>query len=203
MLNLKDTKSENKFWSNRYEEGRTGWDIGFPSTPLKTYIDQLENKDLKILIPGAGNAYEAEYLFGQGFKNVFILDISKAPLEAFQKRNPTFPSSHLLNGNFFEHEEKYDLIFEQTFFCSFPPLKNNRMLYAKTMARILFPKGKLVGLWFDFPLTDDLVKRPFGGDKEEYLSYLSPYFETVVFEKCYNSIEPRKGKELFGIFQKK
>lgn len=203
MSNLKNTNSENEFWSKRYEEGRTGWDIGFPSTPLKMYIDQLENKDLKILIPGAGNAYEAEYLFAQGFKNVFVLDISKAPLEAFQKRNPDFPSGQLLLGNFFEHEEKYDLIFEQTFFCSFPPLKNNRILYAETMARLLFPKGKLVGVWFDIPLTGDLVKRPFGGTREEYLSYLSFHFEIVVFEKCHNSIEPRKGSELFGIFQKK
>lgn len=203
MSNLKDTNSENEFWSKRYEEGRTGWNIGFPSTPLKTYIDQLENKDLKILIPGAGNAYEAEYLFGQGFKYIYILDISKAPLEEFQKRNPAFPSHQLMNENFFTHEGKYDLIFEQTFFCSFPPLKNNRILYAKTMSQLLSPIGKLVGVWFDIPLTEDLVKRPFGGTKEEYLSYLLPYFEPVVFEKCYNSIEPRKGNELFGIFQKK
>jgi len=203
MNKITDSNSENKFWSTRYEEGRTGWDIGYPSTPLKTYIDQLENKDLKILIPGAGNAYEAEYLFRQGFKNVFILDISKAPLEAFQKRNPNFPADHLLHENFFSHEEKYDLIFEQTFFCSFPPLKNNRILYAETMSRLLLPNGKLVGVWFDFPLKDDLVKRPFGGTREEYLSYLSPLFEVVVFEKCHNSIEPRKENELFGIFRKK
>lgn len=77
------------------------------------------------------------------------------------------------------------------------------MLYAKTMSRLLAPKGKLVGVWFDFPLTGDMVKRPFGGSKEEYLGYLSEYFEVVVFEKCYNSIEPRKGNELFGVFQKK
>jgi SAM-dependent methyltransferase len=203
MSKIKDTNSENEFWSKRYQEGRTGWDIGFPSTPLKTYIDQLDNKDLKILIPGAGNAYEAEYLFAQGFKNVFVLDISKAPLEAFQKRNPDFPSEQLLEGNFFEQEEKYDLIFEQTFFCSFPPLKNNRMLYAETMADLLSPKGKLVGVWFDIPLTGDLEKRPFGGTQEEYLSYFSSHFETMVFEKCHNSIEPRKESELFGIFQKK
>lgn len=203
MSNIKDTKSENKFWSNRYQDGQTGWDIGYPSTPLKTYIDQLEDKDIKILIPGAGNAYEAEYLFGQGFKNIFILDISKAPLEKFQKRNPGFPAEQLIHENFFSHQGQYDLIFEQTFFCSFPPLKNNRMLYAETMSRILSPNGKLVGVWFDFPLKGDLVKRPFGGTKQEYLSYLTPYFETIIFEKCYNSIEPRKGNELFGIFQKK
>ncbi len=203
MSNIKDTKSENKFWSNRYQDGQTGWDIGYPSTPLKTYIDQLEDKDIKILIPGAGNAYEAEYLFGQGYKNNLILDISKAPIEKYQKRNPGFPAEQLIHENFFSHQGQYDLIFEQTFFCSFPPLKNNRMLYAETMSRILSPNGKLVGVWFDFPLKGDLVKRPFGGTKQEYLSYLTPYFETIIFEKCYNSIEPRKGNELFGIFQKK
>lgn len=203
MSDLKKSNSDKEFWSNRYQEGQTGWDIGYASTPLKKYIDQLKNQNLKILIPGAGNAYEAEYLFGQGFKYIYILDIAKAPLEAFKKRNPAFPSHQILNENFFKHQAKYDLIFEQTFFCSFPPFKENRMLYAETMSRLLSPIGKLVGVWFDFPLTDDLEKRPFGGTKEEYLSYLLPYFETVTFEKCYNSIEPRKGNELFGIFQKK
>lgn len=77
------------------------------------------------------------------------------------------------------------------------------MLYTKTMSRLLFPKGKLVGLWFDIPLAGDLKKRPFGGTREEYLSYLSAHFDTLVFEKCYNSVDDRKGNELFGIFQKR
>ena len=55
----------------------------------------------------------------------------------------------------------------------------------------------------NLPLIMDTDKRPFGGTREEYLTYLSPYFNTQVFEKCYNSIQPRAGNELFGIFQKK
>lgn len=120
MTNAKDTKQQEEFWSTRYSEERTGWDIGKPSTPLKTYIDQLENKDLRILIPGAGNAHEAEYLWQQGFKNIYVLDISEAPLIAFAKRVPDFPKEQLLLGNFFEQSGAYDLIIEQTFFCSFP-----------------------------------------------------------------------------------
>ena len=80
-----NTNSEQAFWTNRYQENRTGWDIGYPSTPLKEYFDQLDNKALKILIPGAGNAYEAEYLWQQGFKNVHVLDISEIPLKALQQ----------------------------------------------------------------------------------------------------------------------
>ena len=51
-----------EYWEERYRAGTTGWDIGSPSTPLKEYIDQLQDPSKKILIPGAGNAYEAEYL---------------------------------------------------------------------------------------------------------------------------------------------
>jgi len=58
-----NTESENKYWTNRYNSDKTGWDLGEPSQPLTQYIDQIKNKEIKILIPGAGNAYEAEYLF--------------------------------------------------------------------------------------------------------------------------------------------
>jgi len=199
-MNSENTKD---YWSQRYIDKRTGWDIGAPSTPLKTYIDQLTNTNLKILIPGAGNAYEAEYLIAKGFKNVFILDISEIPLQEFQQRNPEFPSEQFVCEDFFAHQESYDLIIEQTFFCSFPPLVETRKQYAKQMADLLAPNGKLVGLWFDIPLTDDLEKRPFGGTKEEYLGYFEPYFTSKTFEKAYNSISPRAGNELFGIFVKR
>jgi thiopurine S-methyltransferase len=56
-----------KFWDELYNTGQTGWDIGYVSTPLKAYFDQLSNQSLEILIPGAGNAYEAEYLYKNGF----------------------------------------------------------------------------------------------------------------------------------------
>ena len=105
------------FWNDKYKSGATGWDIGHISTPLKVYFDQLTNKDLKILIPGGGNSYEAEYLHNQGFKNVFVADISKVPLQNLQMRLPDFPKEHLLHGDFFDLKGKYDLIVEQTFFA--------------------------------------------------------------------------------------
>jgi len=193
---------EEEYWTNRYEDKLTGWNIGYPSTPLKEYIDQLENKTLKILIPGAGNAYEAEYLWNQGFRNVFVLDISEPPLLALKKRVPEFPNDQLLHSDFFKHSGSYDLIIEQTFFCSFEPTSENRAAYATQVSKLLKPDGKLVGLWFKHALLEG-AKRPFGGTLKEYLEYLTPYFEVVVFENCYNSIAPRFGNELFGMFLKR
>lgn len=194
---------ENKYWTLRYKEQRTGWDIGHPSPPLKTYIDQLEDKSIRILIPGAGNAYEAEYLFKKGFKNITVLDISKTPLNEFKKRLPEFPKHQLIQANFFEFSGKYDLILEQTFFCSFEPSNVNRNNYAIKMSNLLVNNGKLVGLWFDLPLIKNTDKRPFGGTKTGYLKHLTPFFKATIFERCYNSIAARKDKELFGIFSKK
>lgn len=196
-------ENEQQYWTERYRNQTTGWDIGHPSTPLKNYVDQLQDKTISILIPGAGNAYEAEYLWQEGFQNVYVLDISKVPLEAFQKRNPDFPATQLLLADFFKHQGQYDLILEQTFFCSFVPTDENRNAYTKHMVSLLKPKGKLAGVWFDIPLTGDMEKRPFGGNKELYLSYLNPHLEMKTFERCYNSIPPRQGNELFGIFTKK
>lgn len=192
-----------EYWSERYENHQTGWDIGYPSTPIKAYFDQVKDKTLRILIPGAGNAHEAEYLHQQGFTNVFVLDIAPQPLAYFEERVRDFPKGHLIQSDFFDHDAEYDLIVEQTFFCSFPPFPARRQAYAKKVAELLPKGGKLIGLWFTFPLTDDFTRRPFGGSKGEYLTYFEPYFDIRVFEACYNSIRPRSGNELFGLMIKK
>ena len=199
---MKNTETQN-YWTKRYLDKKTGWDIGYPSTPIKMYIDQLTNKNISILIPGAGNGYEAEYLHQKGFTNVSVLDISKPPLESFSKRNPNFPKEKLVFADFFLHHGQYDLIFEQTFFCSFSPTETNRLAYSKKMNALLKPKGKLVGVWFDIPLvTDNTENRPFGGDKKTYLTYFIPYFKVHTFTTCYNSIPERANQELFGILKK-
>ena len=51
-----------------------------------------------------------------------------------------------------------------------------------------------MGLLFDGPLNED--HPPFGGTKQEYEKYLRPYFNIKVFERSYNSINPRRGREL-------
>lgn len=199
----KGSMDEKSFWTNRYKTGTTGWDIGYPSTPIKEYVNQLPDKSISILIPGAGNAYEAEYLFQKGFRNINVLDISEIPLASFKHRNPEFPSSQLFHEDFFKHNGKYDLILEQTFFCSFIPTDQNRIQYFKTIHHLLCPEGILAGVWFNFPLTEDMETRPFGGNKELYMRYLKPYFKVHTFESCYNSIPERQGKELFAILERK
>jgi methyl halide transferase len=192
-MNLNET-----YWSSRYRENNTGWDLNMISPPLKEFIDQLEDKTIKILIPGAGNAYEAEYLISKGFEQVHVLDIAREPLENLKLRFPSFPSKNLHHEDFFKFNDTFDLILEQTFFCALPREKRN--LYAEKMNSLLKANGKLVGLLFNTEFEQE--GPPFGGSKDEYLTYFSPKFNIQILEECTNSIPPRQGKELFFIFKK-
>lgn len=180
-------------WDNRYKSNDIGWDLGKVSNPLKTYIDQFEDKSLKILIPGGGNSYEAEYLFKKGFTNIFVVDVSKTALENLRKRVPNFPENQLLHQDFFDMNDTFDLILEQTFFCAINP--TIRQQYATKIHDLLSEKGKLVGVLFDAPLYKN--RPPFGGNKIEYSTYFKDLFHFDTFEKCYNSEPSRNGKELF------
>ena len=187
-----------QYWDNRYKNKDTQWDIGYVSTPLKAYFDQLTNKELKILIPGGGNSYEAEYLHNNGFTEVYVVDISETALQNLKQRVPTFPSKKLLHIDFFLLQETFALIIEQTFFCALKPSLRNE--YAVKTHQLLKPKGKLAGLLFKFPLTDD--GPPFGGSEKEYRTLFSPHFEIKTMKTAYNSIPQRQDNELFIILQK-
>jgi methyl halide transferase len=184
---------DEQYWTKRYENSQTGWDIGYASTPIKDYVNQLTNLSSTILIPGAGNAYEAAYLYNKGFTNTYVVDISSYPLQRFIDRNPQFPQDQLIKADFFTLDGQYDLIIEQTFFCALHP--SQRQEYALQMKQLLKPGGKLVGVLFDDPLFDN--HPPFGGNRETYLPFFTPHFKINVFERCYNSIPPRQDRELF------
>lgn len=181
------------YWEKRWENKETGWDIGYPSPPLKEYIDTLKDKSIRILIPGAGNAYEAEYLHQKGFVNTFIVDIAGQAIKNFLKRYPSFPPSQALEEDFFVHTGQYDLILEQTFFCALLPSFRER--YVKKIHELLVNGGKLAGVLFNCKLNKD--HPPFGGDITEYTQLFSPYFSSLKISPCYNSILPRQGQEVF------
>lgn len=189
---------DKRYWEERWKSDQTGWDIGYASNPLTAYIDQIANKDISIVIPGCGNAWEGEYLWKKGFRNVFLVDLSRTALDKFKMRVPDFPDEHLILGDFFELEQRFDLILEQTFFCAIDP--NLRMNYAQKAYEILNNGGKLAGVLFNCDFGNN--HPPFGGTKEEYLQYFEPLFEIKHFDAAHNSIKPRENRELFVLLRK-
>ncbi len=211
-MNTSSTTFDSSYWEKRYKDSETPWEIGYASPPLVAYFDKLvekekSNKNLNILIPGGGSSHEAEYLHKKGFQNVFVIDLAAKPLEEFSERCPDFPKEHLIQDDFFKLEGEnstyinfFDLIVEQTFFCALDP--RLRSDYAKKMNELLKTEGKLIGLLFDFPIQEEQDSPPFGGNANEYRDIFEPYFEIKNLKRCYNSIKPRQGTELFIEFVK-
>ena len=198
-------KFNQKYWEDRYQNNETQWDLKEVSPPLKSIIDHLyvtypANKEIKILVPGAGSGYEVAYLFNKGYKNIYAIDLAAKPLEKILKQCPDFPKSQLIQGDFFElNHNDFDLILEQTFFCALDP--SLRTAYVTKMHQLLKTGGKLTGLLFQFPLTNE--GPPFGGSIEEYFELFETQFQIKFIETAQNSIKPRADKELFFIFDNK
>ena len=182
------------YWTNRYENQLTGWDIGSASPPLMKYAEQT-NKSTKILIPGAGNGHEAIALCRLGYTDITVVDIAKLPL---QKIEATKLPITCIHSDFFEIEGSFDLILEQTFFCALDPSLRND--YVDKMYELLADQGTLAGVLFGIEFEKE--GPPFGGNIDEYQQLFSASFPFFDISPCYNSIPPRAGTELFFIAKK-
>ena len=187
------------FWNSQYYTNSTGWDLGEVSPPIKAYIDQLTSKDLRILIPGCGNSYEAGYLLQQGFTNITLIDIAPILVARLQEKYRNNENIKIIQGDFFEHLGEYDIILEQTFFCALDP--SLREKYVAKMHQLLAPGGKLVGVLFNREFEQQ--GPPFGGSGSAYKLLFEKHFKPVIFETCHNSFSKRSDTELFVILTPK
>ena len=185
------------YWEAQYQSKSTGWDLGDISPPIKKYIDTLENKETAILIPGCGNTYEAEYLLKKGFTNITVIDVAPTLVAELIKKFSNNSNITIVLGDFFEHQGKYDLIIEQTFFCALPPTM--RQKYVWKMHQLLADKGILAGLLFNRRFE---INPPFGGDKTEYEMLFKASFDFLQMDICLDSAAPRSNSELFIEFKK-
>ena len=190
---------DGNYWDNCYENNDAVWDLGTISPPIRAYIDQLTDKNVRILIMGCGNAHEAEYLVESGFTDITLIDIAPTLVENLKQKFASKPQVKVVLGDFFELNQPFDLVLEQTLFCAIDPkLRPN---YVQKMKEIVVLHGKIVGVMFSKIFEFD--GPPFGGTKEEYTKYFEPYFDIKILDNCYNSAEKRQGVEVFINFVRK
>lgn len=187
--------ADKHYWEHRWQQQQTGWDLGMVSPPLKQFIDSIPDKNLRILIPGCGNAYEAHYLIENGFTCVTVIDIAPTLIDTLNQSfhtKQTHGHFKAICGDFFELTGEYDLILEQTFFCAIDPSLRKR--YAEQCRALLATGGRIAGLLFNCEFEGG---PPYGGDMAEYTHYFTPLFTIRTMTPCLNSIAPRAGRELF------
>jgi SAM-dependent methyltransferase len=193
-----DHSLNKNYWDNQYLANTIGWDLGQVSPPIKEYIDTIANKNAKILIPGCGNSYEAEYLLANNFTNITILDISPTLVKNLEEKFKNNSNITILLGDFFEHQGNYDYILEQTFFCALPILFREK--YVSKMHKLLSDKGILFGLLFNRKFEKS---PPFGGSLNEYVKLFQNEFVLENLTLAENSVPARENTELCFEFIKK
>lgn len=181
------------YWEAKWQNLETGWDLGQSCPAIEAYIQHNQNLADKILIPGCGNAYEADFLWNLGYRNITVLDFAPKAADYLREKFNGKEGIEVICENFFDHSGRYDLILEQTFFCALPPLMRNN--YAQKMHDLLNENGRLVGVLFDRKFTQN--GPPFGGSLSEYELIFKKYFQIIKLEKCENSIPARQGTEAF------
>lgn len=186
-----DRPLDSAYWEAQYKAKTTGWDLGTVSPPIQSYVDTVADKNCSSLIPGCGNSYEAEYLLEQGFTNSTVIDIAPTPVSILKEKFKNNPNIQIVLGDFFEHQGKYDLIIEQTFFCALPPTM--RQKYVWKMHQLLADEGILAGLLFNRTFESG---PPFGGSKQEYEKLFAVAFDFLKMDACENSVAPRTNSEL-------
>lgn len=189
---------DQNYWNSKWESNQTRWDIGVASPAITDYMAQYPDKNAAVLIAGCGNAYEAVYLLANNFTNITLIDFAPEVVKVLIEKFAGNAAIKILCTDFFEHKEQYDLLLEQTFFCAIAP--ERRTDYVQKVLSLLKPKGRIVGLLFDKIFEEP--GPPFGGDLYTYEKLFKPYFTIHKMEKCYNSIAPRAGKEIFINFLK-
>jgi len=188
------------YWSQRYRENRTGWDLHVPNSGLVAAVKARLQPSARILIPGAGRGYEAEALWDAGYDEVYVCDWAEEAFEALRsasQHDRVWLAKRLIVGDFFELDDKFDAIVEQTFFCALDPGK--RAAYVEQCARLLCGGGSWIGILFDryFPTPGP----PFGGGQETYKTLFEPSFSVLEWKPFTDSVAPRLGAEWFGVLR--
>lgn len=154
-------------WNQRYIDNDTPWDNAAPAAALNELLSafpQFFTSDSRALVLGCGRGYDADHLQRHGL-DVTGLDISPAAIDHAKNTNAevTWLCEDLFTHSH-EQARSYDLIFEHTCFCIFPPEQQSR--YIEAAQRLLKPGGLLVGVFLVASEPDLTVGPPFFSRRE-------------------------------------
>ena len=194
---------KSSFWDEIYNNGKIGWDL---KSPNPVFVDLLTKKEIiipgKILISGCGKGYDAVAAYKIGYE-VSAVDFS-APAIDFairmaQKENASInfikEDIFMFDGNL---NNNFDYVYDYATYCAINPARREE--YAKKIAGLLNPGGKLIALWF--PVEDREGGPPFGIDLIDTYKIFSKYLSLELSSRKINSIKPRRGREVLQVYVK-
>lgn len=193
--------SDSQFWTDIYNEGNPGWDLGEPAAAFKDMIQRVKLPKCRILVLGCGAGHDAA-LFAQAGHVVTAVDFSKGAIDQAKKMYGHLDNITFLQQDIFmlphEWNGTFDVIIEHTCFCAIDPRRRKEMV--KLWRRLLHEEGQLMGVFFA------MLKRagpPYGSSEWEIRELLKDSFQFLFWGRWRKSISRREGRELFILAKKK
>jgi len=170
-------------------------------------------KEGKAFVPGCGRGYDTIYLASALGHDTTGLDASATAVQAANELLRSQPVSqdlaskvHFKEADFFKfkvgEEEKFDLIYDYTFFVAIPP--SNRPLWGEQMNSLIKSGGYLITLMWPQVPEPYTAGPPFHSNFSSYQEVLGDKWEVVLNNIPDDAIltEKHKGKDRIAVWKK-
>ena len=200
------TAADLEFWSRRYEEGHTPWDLGGPHPELRARLeaDCLGRRRLghgvRCLVPGCGRGHDALALARAGWR-VTALDLVDVLGEA-RRRELEALGGRFLETDFlaYQAEPPYEAAWDHTFFCALP--LERRPDWGRAMARLLGYRSRLHVLLFPVDRSLEAGGPPWRTTLEDVQEALGEAFRTLLHEPVAHPGAGRAWREEYAVFER-
>lgn len=174
------------FWNQRYASGETPWTLQASPAALRSFVKSTQRRG-NVLVPGCGTDHAVLQFFQTAGFEVTAIDFSTVAVAQTKKALGNF-DGNIIRGDFFKFDfgRHFDLIYERTFLCALHPQRWSQ--YAKRVAQLLKPRGKLAGIFF------------YGSEPEPPPYPLSQARAAEIFGQCFRLIRDVKVSDSVAIF---
>jgi SAM-dependent methyltransferase len=182
------------FWNERYASAETPWVLHKIPATLRSFLKRTPTRG-RVLIPGCGTDYRVIKAFAAAGFEVTAIDFSPVALAETKKALGNFGPSRtgrIMRADFFKSDfgRHFDLVYERTFLCAMNPRRWSR--YAKRVAELLRPGGRLVGIFF-YGIEPD--PPPYPINKRQAKEIFGKYFRLIRDIKVSDSVPMFAGME--------
>lgn len=187
-----------EFFDTRYAAGKAPWDFGGVPDSLKVFLERHSGPG-RALIPGCGSGYEIEAFSTAGW-DVIGIDFSRIAV-ARARSLLGLLAERVHEGDFFDYplrEGSFDIIYERTFLCTFPPEFWPR--YAERIAALIAASGILCGFFFLGPEDEP---PPYPISQVQLDELLGAWFRKIEDEPVEDSLPLFAGRERWQIWRRK
>ena len=149
MVRMVSDPNSAHFWQESYRNGRTAWDLGYPTPVFARLAQSGSYLPGKMIVLGAGRGYDARLFAQHGFE-VLAVDFASDAVVAMHMHNDPQHPVQVLQADMFKLPEtmngRFDYVLEYVCFCAIDPSRRDE--FAALTARLLKPGGLYITLAF-------------------------------------------------------